>query len=35
MEGKTTWRGDFWVKIDPKSPLFDKRKKMKWATARV
>jgi len=21
IEGKTTRRGDFWVKIDPKSPL--------------
>ena len=21
IEGKTTWRGDFWVKINPKSPL--------------
>ena len=25
IEGKTTWRGDFWVKIDHKSPLRQER----------
>jgi len=25
IEGKTTWRSDFWVKIDPKSPLRQER----------
>jgi len=33
IEGKTTRMGDFWVKIDPKSPS-DKKKK-KGVTTRV